>query len=143
MYNDIKESFLKYELLDYPKENVKVADATQLIPLLELLIRELGIRNNVLPFKEKQNQIHIMKDSSTVLQNIIKTKYRLNKNFNNLEVYLFLYNTLYNVNCLNLRNELIHARQFIENQKQIKYAFKILVLAIFWANLELSLLSNK
>lgn len=143
MYNDIKESFLKYELLDYPKENVKVADATQLIPLLELLIRELGIRNNVLPFKEKQNQIHIMKDSSTVLQNIIKTKYRLNKNFNNLEVYLFLYNTLYNVNCLNLRNELIHARQFIETPKQIKYAFKILILAIFWANLELSLLSNQ
>lgn len=139
MYKDIKDSFLKYELLNYPKENIKVADVTQLIPLLELLIRELGIKNNILPFKEKQNQIHIMKDSSTILQNIIKNKYKINKNFNGSEVYLFLYNNLYNVNCLNLRNEIIHSRQFIDNPNQIKYAFKIMVLSIFWANLELSL----
>lgn len=139
MYKDIKDSFLKYELLNYPKENIKVADVTQLIPLLELLIRELGIKNNILPFKEKQNQIHIMKDSSTILQNIIKNKYKINKNFNGSEVYLFLYNNLYNVNCLNLRNEIIHSRQFIDNPNQIKYAFKIMVLSIFWASLELSL----
>ena len=136
MYADIKQSFLKYDLLEYP-QRVTVAHITQLIPLLELLIRELGIKNNVLPFKEKKNQIHVMKDSSTILQSIIKNSYKMSNNFENIEVYLFLYNNLYNVNFLNLRNELIHARQYLDDQQEMDFAFKVFVLSIFWANIEL------
>lgn len=138
MYNDIKKSFLKYSLLAYPK-NVKMAHITQLIPLLELLIRELGIKNKILPFKEKCNQIHVMKDSSTILLAIIKNEYKKNKNFNNIEVYIFLYNYLYNVNSLNLRNELIHAREYLDDENKMRFAFRVLIIGIFWALLELYL----
>ena len=136
MYNNIKESFTKYKLIDYP-EKIEMAHITQLIPLLELLIRELGIKNKVLPFKEKKNQVHVMKDSSTILLTIIKKRYRENKNFDNIEVYMYLYNYLYNVNSLNLRNELIHAREYLENESQMSFAFKVLILGIFWGLIEL------
>lgn len=136
MYNNIKDSFLKYKLLAYPKE-IKMAYITQLIPLLEILIRELGIKNNVIPFKEKKNQIHVMKDSSTILLAIIKKKYKKNRNFEELEIYMFLYNYLYNVNSLNLRNELIHAREYLENDSQMTFAFRVLIIGIFWALIEL------
>ena len=136
MYNYIVESFTKYTLIEYPEE-IKIAHITQLIPLLEFLIRELGIKNKILPFKEKSKQVHIMKDSSTILLSIIKNNYKKNKNFKNVEVYMFLYNYLYNVNSLNLRNELIHAREYLENESQMQFAFRVLIIGIFWALLEL------
>ena len=136
MYNMIKASFNVYELLEFSNK-IRMAHITQLIPVLELLIRELGIKKKVLPFKEKENQIHVMKDSSTILSAIIKNEYKKNNNFQNIEVYIFLYNYLYNVNSLNLRNELIHARKYIENDNERVFAFKVLIISIYWAVLEL------
>lgn len=138
IYEYIQKSFTKYKLLDYPQD-INMAHITQLIPLLELLIRELGIKNKVLPFKEVKNQIHVMKDSSTILLSIIKKGYKENKNFENLEVYMFLYNYLYNVNSLNLRNELMHARKYLENSSEMLFSFRVLLIGIFWALLELYL----
>ena len=136
MYDDIKEGFLKYSLLPYPEE-LKVAHLTQLIPLLELLIRDLGIKNNIIPFKEKEHQIHVMKDSSNILLSIIRKKYNENNNFENLGIYLYLYNYLYNVNSLNIRNELIHAREYLDNEVKMRYAFRVLIIGIFWGSIEL------
>lgn len=136
MYDDIEKRFLKYSLLPYP-EKIKVGHITQLIPLVELLIRELGVKNNIIPFKEKNNQIHVMKDSSTILLAIIKKKIKKNNSFQGLEVYMYLYNYLYNVNSLNIRNELIHAREYLDNENQMKFAFRVLIIGIFWGSIEL------
>lgn len=136
MYNDIGEGFLKYSLLPYP-ERITVAYITQLIPLVELLIRELGIKNNVIPFKEKENQIHVMKDSSTILLAIIKKKYKESKEFENIDIYMYLYNYLYNANSLNIRNELIHAREYLDSEGKMKFAFRVLIIGIFWGLIEL------
>lgn len=136
MYKDIEKGFLKYSLMSYPKE-IKVAHITQLIPLVELLIRELGVKNNIVPFKEKINQIHVMKDSSTILLAIIKKKFKENKSFENIEIYMYLYNFLYNVNSLNIRNELIHAREYLDNVRNMKFAFRVLIIGIFWGAIEL------
>lgn len=136
LYNDISKGFLKYELLEYP-EKIKIAHITQLIPLAELLIRELGIKNKVIPFKEKENQIHVMKDSSTVLLSIIKKKFKEQGNLKNMEIYLYLYNCLYNANSLNIRNELIHAREYMDNESQMRFAFRVLIIGIFWGCIEL------
>lgn len=136
MYEEIEKGFLKYSLLPYPEE-IKVAHITQLIPLVELLIRELGIKNNIIPFKEKNNQIHVMKDSSTILLAIIKKKFKENNSFENIEIYMYLYNYLYNVNSLNIRNELIHAREYLEDEGKMKFAFRVLIIGIFWGCIEL------
>lgn len=136
MYKDIGEGFLKYDLLPYP-DKVSVAHITQLIPLVELLIRELGIKNNIIPFKEKEHQIHVMKDSSTILLSIIRKKFKKNNNFENMGIYLYLYNYLYNNNSLNIRNELIHARQYLDNEGQMNFAFRTLIIGIFWGSIEL------
>ena len=136
MYKDIGDGFLKYVLLPYP-DKVSVAHITQLIPLVELLIRELGIKNNIIPFKEKEQQIHVMKDSSTILLSIIRKKYKENNNFENMGIYLYLYNYLYNSNSLNIRNELIHARQYLDSEGQMNFAFRALIIGIFWGSLEL------
>lgn len=136
MYEDIRKAFLKYTLLPYP-EKINVAYITQLIPVVELLIRELGMKNNIIPFKEKEYQIHVMKDSSTILLSIIRKKYKENNNFENMGVYLYLYNYLYNINSLNIRNELIHARQYLDSEGQRNLAFKTLIIGIFWGSIEL------
>ena len=136
MYEEIEKGFLKYSLLSYP-EKIKVGHITQLIPLVELLIRELGVKNNIIPFKEKNNQIHVMKDSSTILLAIIKKKFKENNNFENIEIYMYLYNYLYNVNSLNIRNELIHAREYLDNKNHMKFAFRVLIIGIFWGLIEL------
>lgn len=136
MYNDIQEAFLQYSLLPYPEE-LKVAHLTQLIPLIELLIREFGVKNNIIPFKEKEQQIHVMKDSSNILLSIIRKKYNENNNFENLGIYLYLYNYLYNVNSLNIRNELIHAREYLDDKGKMRFAFRVLIIGIFWGLIEL------
>ena len=136
MYNNIKESFLKYELLEY-SEKITMAHITQLITLLELLIRELGIKNKIVPFKEQKNEVHVMKDSTTILIAILKNAYKKNNNFEQVEIYLFLYNCFYNVHSLNIRNELIHAREYFDDEGKMKFAFRSLIIGIFWANIEL------
>lgn len=136
MYNEIRESFLEYELLDYP-ERITVAHITQLIPLLELMIRELAIKNKIVPFKEQQNEIHIMKDSTNILITILENTYKRNNSFEEVEVYFFLYNCFYNVNSLNIRNELIHAREYLNDVRKMEFAFRTLIIGIFWANIEL------
>ena len=136
MYKDIEDRFLKYGLLPYP-DRVSVAHITQLIPLVELLIRELGIKNNIIPFKEKEQQIHVMKDSSTILLSIIRKKFKESNNFENMGIYLYLYNYLYNNNSLNIRNELIHARQYLDSEGQMNFAFRALIIGIFWGSIEL------
>ena len=136
MYKDIEDGFLKYGLLPYP-DRVSVAHITQLIPLVELLIRELGIKNNIIPFKEKEQQIHVMKDSSTILLSIIRKKFKESNNFENMGIYLYLYNYLYNNNSLNIRNELIHARQYLDSEGQMNFAFRALIIGIFWGSIEL------
>ncbi len=136
MYKDIGDGFLKYALLPYP-DRISVAHITQLIPLVELLIRELGIKNNIIPFKEKEQQIHVMKDSSTILLSIIRKKYKESNNFENMGIYLYLYNYLYNNNSLNIRNELIHARQYLDSEGQMNFVFKALIIGIFWGSIEL------
>ena len=136
MYDDIGDGFLKYTLLPYP-EKISVAHITQLIPLVELLIRELGIKNNIIPFKEKEQQIHVMKDASNILLTIIRKKYKENNNFEKMGIYLYLYNYLYNNNSLNIRNELIHAREYLDSEGQMRFAFRTLILGIFWGTIEL------
>ena len=122
--------------MPYPEE-LKVAHLTQLIPLIELLIREFGVKNNIIPFKEKEQQIHVMKDSSNILLSIIRKKYNENNNFENLGIYLYLYNYLYNVNSLNIRNELIHAREYLDDEGKMRFAFRVLIIGIFWGLIEL------
>ena len=114
-----------------------MAHITQLIPLLELLIRELGIKNKIVPFKEQKNEVHVMKDSTTISIAILKNAYKKNNNFEQVEIYLFLYNCFYNVHSLNIRNELIHAREYFDDEGKMKFAFRSLIIGIFWANIEL------
>ena len=78
-----------------------------------------------------------MKDASTILLAIIKKKFKENKSFENIEIYMYLYNFLYNVNSLNIRNELIHAREYLDNAGNMKFAFRVLIIGIFWGAIEL------
>ncbi len=43
---------------------------------------------------------------------------------------LFVYHFMYNGNSLNIRNECIHGRNFLEGN-QLRYAFKVTLLALY------------
>ena len=50
--------------------------------------------------------------------------------FENVPDFLFVYHFMYNGNSLNIRNECIHGRNYIEGN-QLGYAFKVTLLSLY------------
>ena len=119
----------KYELIPY-EYNLKLAHLTQLFPILEIKIRELGSLTGIVPFKENLTNFMQYKDPSSVLRELLQEIYSELKGFENVSDLLFVYNFMYNSNSLNIRNECMHGRDYLSG-KRLKFAFKMTLLAIY------------
>lgn len=111
LYNKVND-MSEYPLIKY-RENILVGHLTQLFPLLEIKIRNLSKNMGISPYKN--NMIDFMKynDPSTLLKQMIKKTYRETNSFENIPDLIFVYNSMYNNNSLNIRNEAIHGREYI------------------------------
>ncbi len=119
----------KYELIPY-EYNLKLAHLTQLFPILEIKIRELGSLTGIVPFKENLANFMQYKDPSSVLRELLKEIYSELNGFENVPDLLFIYNFMYNGNSLNIRNECMHGRDYLSG-KRLTFAFKMTLLAIY------------
>lgn len=128
VYRFISEE-TKYELIPY-EYNLKLAHLTQLFPILEIKIRELGSLTGIVPFKENLTNFMQYKDPSSVLRELLQEIYSELKGFENVPDLLFVYNFMYNSNSLNIRNECMHGRDYLSG-KRLKFAFKMTLLAIY------------
>ena len=128
VYRFISEE-TKYEFIPY-EHNIKLAHLTQLFPILEIKIRELGSLTGIVPFKENLTNFMQYKDPSSVLRELLQEIYSELKGFENVPDLLFVYNFMYNSNSLNIRNECMHGRDFLSG-KRLKFAFKMTLLAIY------------
>lgn len=128
LYNKLEKS-LNVALIPY-ENDVLLGHITQLFPLLEDKIRSLGRFFGIVPFKENKRDFIKYKDPSSILREIIKMVYDEFKNLESVPDLLFVYHFMYNSNSLNIRNECIHGRDYIEGE-QLKLGFKITILSLY------------
>lgn len=118
-----------YKLIPYEK-NITLAHLTQLFPLLEVKIRELASLVGIVPFKERLEDFMKYKDSSSVLREMLQEVYKELGSFENVPDLLFVYHYMYNGNSLNVRNECMHGRDYM-NGSRLRFAFRLTLLAIY------------
>lgn len=119
------------KLIDYDyNSDIYLAHVTQLFPVLEIKIRELAILIGIFPFKEKIDEYWKYKDPSSILIEILKEAYKQTKSFESVSDILMVYNFMYNSNSLNIRNECIHGRKYLNGDSML-FAFKVTLLAIY------------
>lgn len=124
LYEQIKSN-AKIELIDL--NTLTVAHVAQLFPLLEIKIREFSELVGIFPFNN-DNFIKF-KDPSSILISIIEDVYKNAQDCSSINDIIFVYNAMYNGSSLNIRNEFIHGRKYI-NKKDLNFAFKITLISI-------------
>lgn len=127
VYNNISKN-ATIKLIEFNNE-LYLAHLTQLFPVLEIKIRELGILIGIYPFKEKTDEFWKYKDPSGILIEILSGVYNEIQDFGIVGDILMVYNFMYNSNSLNIRNECIHGRKYISDNS-MQFAFKVTLLAI-------------
>lgn len=138
LYDKLKNEMPEYNLMDFDGANLFPAHLLQLFPILENKIREFGVFFNIVPFKENLNEFLHMKDASSVLQQILMGIYSETGSFDGLEDFFFVYQSMYNGNNLNIRNEACHGRDYLEGSRLL-FAFKV---TLFCLNLILNRINS-
>ena len=124
LYDKLKNEIPEYNLMDFDGANLFPAHLLQLFPILENKIREFGVFFNIAPFKENINDFLHMKDASSVLQQILMGIYSETGSFDGVDDFFFVYQSMYNGNNLNIRNEACHGRDYLE-ESRLLFAFKV------------------
>jgi len=132
----------RFKLVDYSTE-LSLAHITQLFPELEFVIRDIAKESGYVPFCENEKEFMKYKDPSSVLREILMDIFKVCRSFENAPDLLMAYNYMYNSNSLNIRNECIHGRNYIEGNG-LRFAFRItlLILNMLYSRLELLKKSN-
>lgn len=119
---------IEYELLPYEDE-LKLAHLTQFFPILERYIRKLGALLGVVPFKESIKEFSKFKDSSSVLREVILSAKEELGSFENIPDLMFVYNSMYNGNSINVRNDCMHGRDYLQGGR-LRFAFRLTMIAL-------------
>lgn len=130
----------EYPLIEY-HDNILVAHLTQLFPLLEIKIRDLSKIIGISPYKNNMRDFMKYNDPSTLLKKMIENIYRSSNSFENIPDLLFVYNTMYNSNSLNIRNESIHGREYLLSS-QLRFAIVSTLISILAIDYRIKLILN-
>ena len=126
---EIVKSDSEIPLIDYT-DNLSLAMVTQLFPLLEIKIRKLAKLFGIFPYKKSAEEFMQCNDPSSLLREMLESLYGILKGFENVPDLLFVYHTMYNSNSLNIRNQCVHGRSYI-NKSQLPFAFRTTLFAIY------------
>lgn len=137
---DIVEKLMNITFIPYC-ESIQLGHLTQLFPLLEIQIRKMGKILGIVPFKEKIKDFMKLKDPSSVLREILEKVFHELENFENVADLLFVYHFMYNDNSLNIRNECLHGRDYLEGSS-LKFAFKVTLLSLYMILWRISIIED-
>lgn len=140
MYNLIKAK-APIELLEYDKK-ISLAMITQLFPVLEMQIRKLVSYLGIFPYKIDEEEFMQCNDPSSLLRELLLQIYNEQKSFENVSDIMFVYNSMYNSNFLNIRNECIHGRDYLAGGK-LRYAFRVTLLCIYMVMFRIDTIEEK
>lgn len=115
MYDQVANS-CEYDLDPYT-EKTTLGLVTQLFPILEMKIRRVASYCGISPFKNNSfNDVGVKyNDPSSLLMQIISEIYNDKKDLLSTQGFIFVYLTMYDSNFKNIRNDLIHGRNYLKD----------------------------
>lgn len=124
LYNKVKEENSHYLLLEF-SETPTLAHLTQLFPMLECKIREMGELFGITPIREDLKHHTKLKEPTSILKKIIFDIYNETQSLEQAADFIFIFFTMFAENGLNIRNSCIHGLSYNIKQNEIAYALKI------------------
>lgn len=141
LYERVREDNSKYRFIEY-SDKPTLAHLTQLFPIIESKIRELGEIFGISPICEKIDKYYKLKEPSTVLRKIIDFLYNETEDLLYAGDFFFIHFTLFAENGLNIRNECIHGNGYNTSNENILYAFKITLFCLHLLEYRTKLIQN-
>lgn len=140
LYNIIEQNS-NINLIPY-NENLSLAHLTQLFPLLEFKIRDLAKCLGIVYLNESEKDFMKYKDPSSILAEILERIYNEIGSFEIADDIFFVYNYMYNSNSLNIRNECIHGRKYLEGNS-LEFAFKLTLISLYLIIYRINVITQK
>ena len=124
LYKEVIKQNTAYHLIEY-SENPNLAQLTQLFPILENKVREIGEFFSITPIREDKEQFNKHKEPTSVLKRIITEIYDETESLEQVADFLFVFFTMFAENGLNIRNNCVHGVSYNKDPGKINYAFKL------------------
>jgi hypothetical protein len=122
--------------------DINIGHITQLFPILEIEIRKFGELLGIVPFKEQKLGPLKFKDPSSILREFMTIVYDRTGSLDAIADLVFVYHAMYNKDCLNIRNDSIHGRGYL-NEMDINWAFKITLISTYIIMRRIEIIVNR
>lgn len=122
--------------------DINIGHITQLFPILEIEIRKFGELFGIVPFKEQKLGPLKFKDPSSILREFMTIVYDRTGSLDAIADLVFVYHAMYNKDCLNIRNDSIHGRGYL-NEMDINWAFKITLISTYIIMRRIEIIVNR
>ena len=122
--------------------DLSIGHITQLFPILEMEIRKFGELFGIVPFKEQKLGPLKFKDPSSILREFMSIVYDRTGSLDVIADLVFVYHAMYNKDCLNIRNDSIHGRGYL-NEMDMKWAFKITLISTYIIMRRIEIIVNR
>jgi hypothetical protein len=119
-----------YELLSFPESRRTLGHLTQLFPVLENVIREIGELFAIVPFRVAKDHYTYLKDVVSVLASLIGEVRDITGTIQGCNEFLFVYHVMYSPNGFNVRNDCIHGRRY-QDPVGVAEAFRLTVICTY------------
>ena len=131
VYNEIvKFAPEQYELLPNPGSRPALGHLTQLFPVLENTIRNIGEFFSIVPFRAKKNSFNKLREVSGILADLIGSVRKLTGTIQGCGEFIFVYFVMYSSNGYNVRNDCIHGRQY-QGCADVAFAFRLTAICTY------------
>ena len=119
-----------YGLLPNPGDEPLMGHLTQLFPLLENAIREVGEFFDIVPFQADKNAFSKLKDVTGVLEELIVNVRELTGTVQGCNEFLFVHFVMYSHNGFNIRNDCVHGRRY-QGPSDVVFAYRLTVMCTY------------
>lgn len=120
----------QYELLPNPGNRPTLGHLTQLFPILENTIRNIGELFSIVPFQANRDSFNKLREVSGVLADLIGNVRELTGTIQGCGEFLFVYLVMYSSNGYNIRNDCIHGRQY-QGPADVAFAYRLTVICTY------------
>jgi hypothetical protein len=120
----------QYILLPYLESGLTLGHLTQLFPILENAIRDIGEKFCIVPFQIDSKKYVRLREISAVLNNIISEIESGKYSWKDSSAFKLIYYIMYSANGFNVRNDCIHGRQY-QNGFDIDRAFRLTLICLY------------
>lgn len=141
LYNKVVKENEEYLFLKYSKTPT-LAHLTQLFPVLESKIREIGEWFGITPIREDLKHFRKLKEPTNILKRIISIIYDETQSLEQAADFIFIFFCMFAENGLSIRNNCIHGVAYNKNQNEINLAFKITLFCLNLIEYRLDVIKN-